>query len=297
MRIQKLTGDLLYMIRSMVTHDVYINLVNNESNVLCAWEMDRIKRKFEPIGALVYSSSSYSYDDNSNELLIESVFVVESFRRRGVGLELLNEMKKVAHETEGISGLCVNIPMPELKNEASLFLKNGFEHRIDGNIIYRINKSEINNIPFFDKIKKYKSRYKASSFNSVTNTELGKLYKMFDEGLPEWLNPATYGGVLQKDLSFLIIKEDKVEGFLAASLYPNGELYLGGIYVCNKDGLMVASLLEAFVNSLRVRADIKTIMFAAATKEGDDLIKHILKDYKSKYWVQVVSDYYIKLDK
>ena len=61
MQIKKLTNDLLYMIRSMVTKEVYMHLINNESDVLCAWELDRVKRKLEPVGALVYSSSSYYY--------------------------------------------------------------------------------------------------------------------------------------------------------------------------------------------------------------------------------------------
>ena len=295
MQIKKLTNDLFYMIRTMVTKDVYMHLVNNESDVLCAWELDRVKRKLEPVGAIVYSISSYSYDDKSNEIMIESVYVAENYRRQGIGLELLRELEKMVEEMEGVNGLCVNIPMPELKNEAALFINNGFEHRVDGNVIYRINAGDIKSIPFFNKLKRLRKNYNPTSFAETSKYDLNKLYNMFDNSLPEWLNPATYGGTLQKDLSFVILKKEEVKGFLASSLYPEGELYLGGIYVGNKDGEMVASLLNSLVIKLLTRPDIKTILFAAATNEGNNLVKHILKDYEGEYWMQVVSDFYKKI--
>ncbi len=296
MQIKKLTNDLFYMIRPMVTKDVYMHLINNEADVLCAWELDKIKRKLEPIGTLVYSSAYYSYDDKSNEIMIESIYVAEDFRRQDIGLMLLKEMEKTVYDMDGINGLSINIPIPELENEASLFINNGYEHRVDGNIIYKINAMDIGNIPFFSKIKKFKKRYNVSAFNKVTRLEQGKLYKLFDNGVYEWLNPSTYGGVLQNDLSFMVIKDNSVKGFLASSLYPEGELYLGGIYVDNKDGMMVAALLNELADSISRRPDIKTIIFAAATDEGDNLTKHILKDYNGKYWVQVISNFYKKLD-
>ena len=295
MQIKKLTNDLFYMIRPMVTKDVYMHLINNEADVLCAWELDKVKRRLEPIGTLVYSSAYYSYDDESNEIMIESVYVAEDFRRQDIGLKLLNEMEKAVTDMEGISGLSINIPIPELENEASLFINNGYEHRLDGNVVYKINAMDISNIPFFAKIKKYKKKYNVSAFNKVTKQELNKLYRLFDVKLPEWLNPSTYGGTLQNDLSFILIKDDEVKGFLAASLYPENELYLGGIYVDNKDGMMVAALLSEFVYSLSKRTDIKTIIFAAATEEGNNLAKHILKDYEGEYWRQVISNFYKKL--
>ncbi|MBO6114504.1 MAG: GNAT family N-acetyltransferase [Lachnospiraceae bacterium] len=296
MQIKKLTNDLFYMIRPMVTKDVYMHLINNEADVLCAWELDKIKRKLEPIGTLVYSSAYYSYDDKSNEIMIESIYVAEDFRRQDIGLKLLKEMEKTVSEMDGINGLSINIPIPELENEASLFINNGDEHRVDGNIIYKINAMDIGNTPFFSKIKKYKKKYNVSAFNKVTRLEQGKLYKLFDNGVYEWLNPSTYGGVLQNDLSFMVIKDNSVKGFLASSLYPEGELYLGGIYVDNKDGMTVAALLNELADSISRRPDIKTIIFAAATDEGDNLTKHILKDYNGKYWVQVISNFYKKLD-
>ncbi|MBQ7706654.1 MAG: GNAT family N-acetyltransferase [Lachnospiraceae bacterium] len=295
MQIKKLTNDLFYMIRSMVTKDVYMHLVNNEADVLCAWELDKVKRRLEPIGTLVYSSSYYSYDDKNSEIFIESLFVDEAFRRCGVGRGLLNEMENIVVGMNGISGLSVNIPIPELENEASLFISNGYEHRLDGNVIYKINAMDVSNIPFFAKIKRYRKRYNVLPFNSVTKQELNKLYGLFDVKLPEWLNPSTYGGVLQNDLSFMVIQDDRVGGFFASSLYPDDELYIGGIYVDNKDGMMVAALLSEFFYSLSKRTDIKTIIFAAATEEGNNLAKHIFRDYDGKYDVQVISNFYKNL--
>ena len=296
MQIKKLTNDLLYMIRSMVTKEVYMHLINNESDVLCAWELDRVKRKLEPVGALVYSSSSYTYEEKSNEIMIESLYVSEGFRRQGIGLELLKEIEKMAAGMKGINGLCVNIPMPELKDEAMLFLNNGFEHRVDGNVIYRINAADINKISFFRRIRRYSRKYNALPFDKVSKSELNELYGKFDTRIPKWLIPETYGGKLQTDISFIAKRNEAVKGFLASSLYPNGELYLGGIYVGNKDGIMVAGLLNAFAEKLAERSDIKTILFAAATKEGDTLVKHILRDFEGEYWMQVVSDFYKKID-
>ena len=293
MRIETVPNNKVDSISSMVPQDVYEKLKSESATALVAVPDEGCGDLSEDAyGVLVYFEYILTQDPVTIEMLVDSLFVKEEFRNQGIATLLLDAMEKYLQDNFAADSVSVNLIIPEQQAVADLFVKRGYVHRADGNKIYRIDVDEIFSDLGLMKMESAYNRCSISSFDQTPNVVLNRLYKKFDDEIPGYLNPSGYGGVIQDDLCFVVADNDEPKAFLATSLFPDGELLLGGLYVERQDAVTAAGLLWALMNALARRDDVKTLVFAAATEEGEKLAGSALRNFKGILSYQVVSNYY-----
>ncbi len=293
MRIEVIPVNKLDQISFMVPYDVYEDLSGKRAVALGAFADEGDKNLPEGIlGVIVYRDSPYSDILGYTEVFLAALFVEEEFRGQGIGSFLLDGLHNILEKAGKVQGISVNLVFPEQKRVSDFFSRRGYEHRIDGNKIYKIPREKIVRDPGLLKLTRACKKCRISSFSDTSNHVLNSLYSKFGDGIPDYLSPDTYGGILQKDLSFVVTEGDEPVAFLASSLYPGKELFLGGIFSSKNDGITVAALIGALVASLSYKGDIDTVLFSAATEAGERIVQSALKNVKSIENYQVVSNYF-----
>ena len=287
MLIRDIDTKELNSIRHLISLETYEKLKASKSFALAAFE-DKNKPY---VGALTYKKLVYG--ESNNEILIESVFVDEAYRKMGVCSLLTGALESKIISDGAFDGISINIPLPELSGVASIYASFGYVHRADGNQIFTLPKASVLNTPIMEQLSNMKTKYAVLSFENTPLADLNEFYKKFEGTFPEWLNPNFYGGILQKDASFLLLGNNgNPEAFISCSLLSDGQLYLGGIYVHKNEGLKVAALLSALARRLEKRKDIVSITFSAATKDSLRLADRIINECDKTPYRQVVSNYY-----
>ena len=293
MHIESIPLIRLKSIRLLVPYDEYLELKSGRASAIAAFADDAREGEspLTAIGALVYAQSPYSEISQISEILISSIYVKEEFRCRGIGSKLVKYLEESIAVKAYKTGISINFIMPEQSRAAGLFMRNGYNHRVDGNRIYNIPTIEIFKEPEVKKLIDVADKCRIISFEQASNTLLNELYGRFGKEIPGYLAPDTYGGVLQKDLSFLTVDKDRIS-FLAASLYPMGELFLGGLYVSNHNGFTVAALLGKLIKKLADRDDINSVLLSAANDTSDKIVHRIFRQPEAINDCQIVTNYY-----
>ena len=286
----------LNKICDLVPYDVYLELEKATAVAIVAMPDDADAESPEKaLGALVYTRSPYSEISKVPEILIDSIFVKEEYRCMGVGSYLLRSFEEGVSSKGLVRGISVNFNIPEQKRVAELFIRNGYSHRADGNRIYRISRKEIFKEPEIKQLLYAIDSCDVISFDKAPNTLMNDLYSRFGKEIPEYLSPHYYGGKPQKDLSFVTLQDEKIS-FVATSLYPKGELFLGGLYVSNHNGYTVAALLGNLIKGIFFRSDITSVLITAANEDSDKIVKQIFKHEEGIKPCQVVTNYYKEMN-
>ena len=277
-------------VRFMVTKEAYERLESGKSFAVGAYDDEKCRMA----GVLVYRRIMPSDDPRESEILIDSVYVEPQYRGHGICRIMLRRMQGAVKSEKGILGIGVNLTLPELQTAADSFTAMGFKRRAEGNQIYRI---PIENLigTMVKRLIKLKKKALVFSLDEFSAEQMDAFWGSFGKNFPRWMHPDTYGGVFQKSLSFGVIKLNGIAGFIGTSLYPGGELYVGGIYTPPNDGLMVGALLGSLTKAcVEQRPDIATVMFSLATPEGVRLGEHLFRNVPGIPKPQVVVNYYKK---
>jgi GNAT superfamily N-acetyltransferase len=292
MKIQILEKSRLKSIQPLVPDYAYASVFHNIATAVCAYDENSDGDSERPVGALVYSMAPDVFENGEREYLIDSLYVAADRRREGVAKALVQYLERLAALDDNVTGISINLPIPELSDVAEVFKALRFKHRMDGNRIYRVPVKVVLALPALEAFAEAAMKCHIESFNKANNVSLNRFFRKFGSEIPEWLNPLTYGGELQKDLSFVGYTGDEITSFLACTIYEPGVLYLGGMYTPNSAGLLAGALLSYLEDALIKRKDIHTLIFSAATDASDALARHVFKKTKEEDYVQVMSNFY-----
>lgn len=296
MHIELIDAKRYNHIYDFVPEDVYRNIQKNNTFALAA-----IAEGYEKIdegdivGVLAYSKAPYFEITGAKEVLIESIYVRKEYRGTGIASLLIEELEKGLKAKGNIEGISMNIIFPERRCFAEALEKRGYSRRVDGNRIYSVSISSILKNAELANLRKACSKCKTFSFEKASKTLIHDLNEKFEHEIPKYLRPAGYGGVLQKDLSFIVGEDDEAIAFIASSLYPEGLLYIGGIYSVKENAVMIAALLGSLYEGLTKRKDINRLLFSAATEKGDEFIKHALSGSTEEITLHTVTNFYKKI--
>ena len=138
MQIQLVPYDSMTACRSLIPREVYERILRKEAWAIGAYTSEERGQDTEPAGVLVYSFAPDVFDNGIRELVIDSVYVEDSYRSNGVATELIRSLEKKALSMGRIRGISISIPIPELQVAADYFQHRGYLVRVEGNRIYRV---------------------------------------------------------------------------------------------------------------------------------------------------------------
>lgn len=84
----------------MITEEAYLNIKNSEAVAIGVFSEDDSTDSKAPLGILAYSYAPYQLEE-TQEILVQSIFVEEKERQKGVGTFLINELEKETRKKRG----------------------------------------------------------------------------------------------------------------------------------------------------------------------------------------------------
>ena len=236
--------------------------------LLASEEMGRI------CGTLVFSSVREPDNKRGKALLLEYVFCEPKYRRRGVCRSLVDYLLKYAAENRK-TGIIVQTELPETEELEKALIALGFWRLRDGNSIYEVPLAELLKHPWMKRELPIKRIRAVSELSPQKRMDF---LNSMGERFPKGLSPDRLPGKWLPQLSFVCESGNTITGYVLSSVFSEELLYVGALYHEEEQGFLTAALLKRLGMELMKRKDIKRVLFAAASEEGERLCRYLTKD-------------------
>ncbi len=223
-----------------------------------------------PKGALVASV------DEQNVCRIESLFVLEEYRRRGFGTELIEGLKKVC-VGENLTGIIAEWAEPGMEEFSDFYASIPFAKGKDGNTVFVVPLKEGADFVVPGEEKK-------AGVEPVQMKELSTMTRInwtsrFGVDIHPSLDPHNLDGRLLSNHSYFICDGDDVTGFLLATRLDDNTVSVAALHVDPEALKSLPHLLGTALRSLAKAFPEDDLRFTVASKEAMGITRKLLKKY------------------
>ncbi len=214
---------------------------------------------------------------------------------------MLQEAKQLAGSLR-LRGIVFPVPGRELQEMEGSLSRLGFVRISDGNIVYRIAREQLSRSSLLLLNTKNRDRL-VCSLSELTIEESTAFFQEFGKRFPRSFDPRLLDGALQKEHSFVLRQNGRIDGFLLSTAVPGNILYLASFYFLETKRYFAPVLLKHWLQSLLPESQVSsqesldtpdTVLFSAASMPAEKLARHLLKDCGSSVEREVIQNYYLR---